>query len=274
MTTENGFVKIYRKMLTWEWMSSAKTAQLFLILLLLANHKDQSWQGMVIRGGQTVTSIDSLTKFTGQTAQSIRTGLKRLKSTSEITIKSTNKYTLITIEKWALYQSDDAKVTSKSTNRYTVLTVVNYGKYQQIEKTATSKSTNEQQTNNKQTTNKQQHRNNVNNVNNVNNTRDRAQKIAYADNVSMTEDEHGKLIKQYGEGDTARLIEILNNYKAASGKKYASDYAAILNWVVKRLAEDKAKGITKEKPSYDLEAFKKRSAEPLVYKKKGATDGA
>lgn len=62
---------------------------------------------------------------------------------------------------------------------------------------------------------------------------------ARAENVSMTDDEYQKLIDKFGEADTKRLIEILDNYKGQSGKKYKSDYRAILNWVVDRLKEER-----------------------------------
>ena len=69
----------------------------------------------------------------------------------------------------------------------------------------------------------------------------------YADHVTMTEDEYEKLVNQYEEQDTLRLIEILENYKASKGKTYKSDYSAILNWVVKRLAEENQEN--KQKPN-------------------------
>ena len=40
---------------------------------------------------------------------------------------------------------------------------------------------------------------------------------------------------------TKRMIEILDNYKGSSGKKYSSDYRAILNWVVGRYNEESQK---------------------------------
>ena len=33
-------------------------------------------------------------------------------------------------------------------------------------------------------------------------------------------------------------IEILNNYKLSSGKRYKSDYHTILNWVIERVSKD------------------------------------
>lgn len=59
----------------------------------------------------------------------------------------------------------------------------------------------------------------------------------------MTNAEHDKLISTYGAADTARMVEILDNYKGSTGKKYASDYRTILNWVVDRVQEEKSKGV-------------------------------
>lgn len=71
----------------------------------------------------------------------------------------------------------------------------------------------------------------------------------------MTPDEYTKLLAEFGEEDTKRIIEILNNYKGATGKKYKSDYLAIRNWVISRLEEEKRKSGVKPnaKPgrSYD-----------------------
>lgn len=74
-------------------------------------------------------------------------------------------------------------------------------------------------------------------------------KVPYADNVKLTEDEHQKLVDQYGAEDTERLIQILDNYKGQSGKKYKSDYRAILNWCVDRLKKDKEKDKRKAQPA-------------------------
>ena len=57
----------------------------------------------------------------------------------------------------------------------------------------------------------------------------------------MTEEEHGKLIAQYGEEKTNRAIEILDNYKGSKGKTYKNDYRAILSWVMDRVNEELSK---------------------------------
>jgi hypothetical protein len=68
--------------------------------------------------------------------------------------------------------------------------------------------------------------------------KEEVEKNKYADYVSMTTKEYEKLIEQYGEPMTKRMIEILDNYKGSSGKKYKSDYRTILNWVVERVKKE------------------------------------
>ena len=71
--------------------------------------------------------------------------------------------------------------------------------------------------------------------------KEKENKTAYADYVKMTSEEHQKLIDQFGQAATDRMIEILDNYKGANGKTYKSDYRAILNWVADRYQEETAK---------------------------------
>ena len=76
-----------------------------------------------------------------------------------------------------------------------------------------------------------------------------AKKIQYAEFVAMTNDEYQSLIANErlgSENAVKRCIEILDNYKGSSGKKYASDYRAILNWVITRYEEECSKQVAKE----------------------------
>jgi predicted phage replisome organizer len=70
------------------------------------------------------------------------------------------------------------------------------------------------------------------------------QKHQYAEFVTMTNDEYKSLVDNERLGThTAvnRCIEILDNYKGANGKKYKSDYRAILTWVIDRYEEEQVK---------------------------------
>ena len=64
------------------------------------------------------------------------------------------------------------------------------------------------------------------------------EKIHFAEFVAMTNDEHEKLIIAYGKEFTDQCITALDNYKGANGKKYKSDYRAILNWVIDKVKKD------------------------------------
>lgn len=65
-------------------------------------------------------------------------------------------------------------------------------------------------------------------------------KNKYADYVSMTKSEYEKLVSEYGELQTRKMIKVLDNYKGSKGKTYKSDYRAILSWVADK--------VTKEQP--------------------------
>jgi len=64
------------------------------------------------------------------------------------------------------------------------------------------------------------------------------EKIEFAEFVHMTNAEHDKLVVQFGTHGAQRCIEILDNYKGSSGKKYKSDYRAILSWVAGKYGEE------------------------------------
>jgi hypothetical protein len=61
----------------------------------------------------------------------------------------------------------------------------------------------------------------------------------------MTLEEYEKLCNTYGEDITKQCITILDNYKGANGKKYKSDYRAILNWVVDKVKSNESKTSSK-----------------------------
>lgn len=66
----------------------------------------------------------------------------------------------------------------------------------------------------------------------------KADKKKYAESVTMTEEEYQKLMAQHSKAFVDKCIEILNNYKLSSGKRYKSDYHTILNWVIERVSKD------------------------------------
>lgn len=64
------------------------------------------------------------------------------------------------------------------------------------------------------------------------------QKKEFAKFVSLTQKEYDSLIEKVGSEEAAKkCVEILNNYKGATGKTYKSDYYAMLSWVIDRYKE-------------------------------------
>lgn len=102
-----GWIKLHRQMTEWEWYNDANTIRLFLHLLLTANHDDNRWQGVMVRRGQRIAGRHTLSEELGISERSIRTSLKRLKSTSEVTIKATNRFSVITVNNYEKYQSKE-----------------------------------------------------------------------------------------------------------------------------------------------------------------------
>jgi len=103
-----GWVRIYRSLLTWEWYDDPNTLRVFLHLLLSASWAPNKWQGITIQPGQLVTGRKKLAAELNLSERKIRTSLTKLKSTSEIAIETTSKYSIITICKWETYQPDEA----------------------------------------------------------------------------------------------------------------------------------------------------------------------
>lgn len=129
-----GHIKLDRKILNWEWYQDANTSRLFIHLLLIANYKNGRWMGNEVLRGQLITGLKELSQQTGLTIMQVRTCFDKLKLTREITVKVTNKFRVVTICKYDIYQS------------------FNNEDNNQINNQISSQVTNKQQTDNKQIT--------------------------------------------------------------------------------------------------------------------------
>lgn len=104
--TDTEYVKLYRKFIGWEWYQDVNTKVLFLHCLLRANWKPGRWQGMEYKAGQFITSLSRLAKETGLTVDQVRTALKHLKATGEVTDFRQANFRVITVKNWSQYQTD------------------------------------------------------------------------------------------------------------------------------------------------------------------------
>ena len=112
--SDNEFVKLYRKLLNWEWYSDVNTKALFIHLLLKANWKDGNWKGIEYKRGQVIGAIDTLATEIGITPDELRTAIKHLKKTGEITYKKVAKGGLFTVVNYDQYQKVPTKIPRKT----------------------------------------------------------------------------------------------------------------------------------------------------------------
>lgn len=257
----NGFILLHRKLKQWGWYKDSVVKDLFLHLLLSASFKDFEWMGRQLKAGQLITGRKRLAEELDFTERQIRTALDKLKSTGEVTIETTNKYTIITVVNWDDYQGLDKIATSKTTNKRPALSVnklltsietlekstkkttnkdelqslINSG-IDEIKKIlATNVSANERPTKDQQTINKRPHMNNINNDNNVkNSSSDGASAAPQLPEILSFISENG--LRVDGREFYKRYSE--NGWKTESGKRI-TDWKRMLKVWDKRERENK-----------------------------------
>lgn len=133
---ENGFIVLHRKIVNWEWYKDPATRIVFEHLILTANYEEKRFMGEAIHRGQRVASYGTLAKETGLSVRNVRTAIRHLISTNEVTSKATNKYSVFTIVNYDMYQdkrqanrqTTDKQVTSNrqtTDNNETKITKIN-----------------------------------------------------------------------------------------------------------------------------------------------------
>lgn len=114
--TNQGFVKIPRKLLNWRWYGNRNVRLVFLDLLIRAAWGDVDFLGVMLHRGQVAVSIGELATSNQLTVQQTRTALNNLKSTGDITTESTSKFTIITLnfydELLGINKPDNEQLTS------------------------------------------------------------------------------------------------------------------------------------------------------------------
>lgn len=209
-----GYIKFFRKFNEWEWKTKPNTVALFVHLLLTANHTEKSWRGITVKAGQCITGRRILAEKTGLTEQQIKTAFSHLQSTSDVTIKTTSKYSIITITNWEKYQDTNQQNNQQPTNN--------------------------QPTDNQQPTNNQPHlKNDKNDKNDKNEEEIKEKKLKQKKEKISLDDlrvEHiapwlqkKRQERIYLDVDEHRLLEIFRNWCKSKGKTYQDYVAAYRN---------------------------------------------
>lgn len=103
------YIKINRSLLEWGWYKDKNTSRLFIHMLLKANWKDGFFLGIEIKRGSFVSSLAKLSEETNLSVREIRTAIKHLELTGEVTSKKYNKFSVFTVNNYCSYQSSDTQ---------------------------------------------------------------------------------------------------------------------------------------------------------------------
>ena len=207
----DGYFKVHRKILDSQVFAHQTALKIWVWCLAKVTFKERYVSLKIGKGETTIKLLPGQFIF------------GRFKAEEELNIDGS------TIYKWMhKFASDEFDMINiESNNQYSIITLCKWEEYQNGE--GEEVTTKEQPSNNQVTAEEQP--SNTNNKDNKD-KKVKKDKNEYAEFVLMLPDEYEKLIKEYGKINTKKFIEKLNCYKGANGKKYKSDYLAILNWVV------------------------------------------
>lgn len=101
-----GFIKLYRSLLKWEWIDEPNVLVLFVHCLLRANYQDTKYHGIDVERGTFITSYSKLSDATGLTVKQVRSALDRLIQTGEVRAElgQGKKYTIIRVCNYDKFQ--------------------------------------------------------------------------------------------------------------------------------------------------------------------------
>ena len=114
-----GWVKIHRKLLYSSIFSSDNGLRVWIWCLLRANHEECDifigLQKVHLMPGQFIFGRESAGEFLDMSPSTVRNWMDILQEDSKIDIKPTNKYSVISINNWEEYQTNDIKLDNKIT---------------------------------------------------------------------------------------------------------------------------------------------------------------
>ena len=120
---ERGWKRLWVKSLDNPIFKNSTLWHLWTYVLLKATRKefdqDVGFQKVHLMPGQLVFGRHQCQRDTGISEQTIRTGLKYLQVNDFLTIKVTNKYSIISVTNWAIYQPDTITTNHQSNQQVT-----------------------------------------------------------------------------------------------------------------------------------------------------------
>lgn len=113
MTKSNGWLKLHRQLLSWQWYDDIPTRLTFIHLLLTVAYKDHKYKGILIKKGTRLYGQDQMAKEVGITRAQLRRAICNLKRTNDITNETSSQGSVIEIVKFKKYQGVANEKTGK-----------------------------------------------------------------------------------------------------------------------------------------------------------------
>lgn len=108
---KNGWIKLHRSMLDWQWYRNPATKNVFIHLMLTANwNNEPELIGRYEVGkGQTIITYPGLVRALGMTKKQARDAIGHLKGTGEVTVENVGNALLVTVLNFEKYQEGTVK---------------------------------------------------------------------------------------------------------------------------------------------------------------------
>lgn len=111
--SDGGFTKFPNYLRDAPWRSYPNTVTVYFYLRMNANHFETSWNNTPLKPGELITGRKRIAEETGLSEQNVKTALNHLKSAGDITIRPTNKFSIISFTDMENWGVSDNSVTSE-----------------------------------------------------------------------------------------------------------------------------------------------------------------
>ena len=115
--SNKGFIVIDRCVEDWQWWGISSAMTLWFYILVKANWKEGFFLGQNVPRGAFCTSIRTISEETDLSESTIKRWLKKFESAGQITVKGTNKYSVISVINYAKYQDRENNVNQQMTEQ-------------------------------------------------------------------------------------------------------------------------------------------------------------
>lgn len=111
-----GFIKLNRNIKNWRWYKSPNDLIVFLYILLTAAYEPMECMQHNLERGELIASTRFIASETGLTVQQVKTAIKHLLLTHEITKRSTAKNTVFKVENYDQFIDVNPLINQQITN--------------------------------------------------------------------------------------------------------------------------------------------------------------